>query len=140
MHEEATLAAVRGGGWATEPELQAHARECRVCGEIAAVAGVLNSAAWREQRTVAKPTPGLLWWKAQLQQRQAAVAQATRPLAWAAWAAAVLAIGLFVAAAWFIPETMLPSLPPWNWQAPVLLGGAAIFVLCTSLLLAWRKE
>jgi hypothetical protein len=138
MHEKATLAAVRGGGWATELELQAHARTCRACGEIAMVAGALTAAAWREQQDA--PAPGLLWWRAQLQQRHAAVAQATRPLAWAAGAAMALALGMVAAIAWFMPQAAVQSLPRWSWSVPVWLGGAAVIVLGASLLLTWRKE
>lgn len=76
------MAAVRGGRWpaACEPALQNHVQECRTCSDAAAL-----SIAFGEMRTEASGSapagaPGLLFWKAQLRRRNAAMENVTRPI------------------------------------------------------------
>jgi hypothetical protein len=80
--------AIRSGRWplGCEPELRAHVEECRHCREMA-----MLTAAFQEARAQAvgaaevpragMPNAGLLWWRAQLRRRNAAMARVNRPLA-----------------------------------------------------------
>jgi hypothetical protein len=70
------------GDWplAADPELRAHVAACRSCGDL-----VLVSEAFRGARAVSTASarlvpPGVLWWRAQLRRRNAAVERITRPL------------------------------------------------------------
>jgi hypothetical protein len=70
------------GHWpqSCSPELRAHAETCRVCEDL-----VLITQAFRGARAVSAsaaqlPPPGVLWWRAQLRRRNAAVERIQRPL------------------------------------------------------------
>jgi hypothetical protein len=70
------------GQWpqAAPAELRAHAASCRSCAEL-----VLITLAFRAARTTAAAaaplvSPGILWWRAQLRRRNAAIERVTRPL------------------------------------------------------------
>ncbi len=82
-HEKEVAGAVRSGRWpeGVEDRLQAHARECIVCAEIALVSGVLNQARIETLRDTPFPSPGALWWRAQLRRRRTDVERVTRPIA-----------------------------------------------------------
>ncbi|HEV2135839.1 MAG TPA: hypothetical protein VGR47_16495 [Terracidiphilus sp.] len=73
---------VERGQWpaAISPELAAHLRECRSCADVALVTDILRilRANARGPRNVA--APGLLWWKAQLRRREAAMESLGKPI------------------------------------------------------------
>jgi hypothetical protein len=73
---------LQAGHWphACPAELRGHAAACRPCGDL-----VLLTQAFRADRAQASasaqlPPPGLLWWRAQLRRRNAAVQSIARPL------------------------------------------------------------
>jgi len=75
---------VERGQWpvasATVPELRAHVDGCRSCGDL-----VLVTTAFQEARAEAAGearigSPGVLWWRAQLRRRNAAVELIARPI------------------------------------------------------------
>ena len=75
---------VERGQWpvatAPMPELRAHVGGCRSCGDL-----VLVTAAFQQARTEAAGearigSPGVLWWRAQLRRRNAAVELIGRPI------------------------------------------------------------
>jgi len=70
------------GHWphSASPELCAHASECRACGDL-----VLITQAFRMARAASLPlaplqSPGVLWWRAQLRRRNAAVERMNWPI------------------------------------------------------------
>src|SRR6185312_3337073 len=86
--EQELAEAVRSGRWplGCEPELRAHVEGCRRCGEMAMLTAAFQQA--RAQAVGAAdltraglPNAGLLWWRAQLRRRNAAMARVNRPLA-----------------------------------------------------------
>jgi len=92
-------AAVRAGQWPTgcAEELREHVRGCAACGELAVVASALQA-----ERSVALAqarlgSPGVIWWRAQVRRRQAAMEAVARPV----WGAQVFAlvVGVVVAVA-----------------------------------------
>jgi hypothetical protein len=61
-------------------ELRAHAATCRTCGEV-----ILLTETFRGARAASLPTPqlppaGVLWWRAQLRRRNAAVQRINKPI------------------------------------------------------------
>ena len=82
-HEEEVAGALRSGRWpeGVEDCLQVHVRECAVCAEIALVAEALNRARVETARDTPLPSPGALWWRAQLRRRRSDVELVTRPIA-----------------------------------------------------------
>ena len=97
--EPEVKALVERGQWpqACALELRAHVDSCRSCGEL-----VLVTVAFQRERNQAVGaarlgSPGLLWWRAQLRRRNAAVERISRPILGAQIFA--LAVNLVVAAA-----------------------------------------
>jgi hypothetical protein len=80
--EQEILDAVASGRWPerADAELQAHAKTCRICTEVALISKLYqedHSAALEEARV---PSSGLVWWKSELRTRQEAVRAASRPI------------------------------------------------------------
>ena len=95
---------LQAGHWphACPAELRDHAAVCRSCGDL-----VLLTQAFRADRAQAAssaqlPPPGLLWWRAQLRRRNAAVQTIARPLLGAHIFA--FAVSLLVAAALVVSQ------------------------------------
>jgi hypothetical protein len=65
---------------ATSPELAAHVRECRACADLAVVTDAFQRARANAAGPVHKTAPGLLWWRAQLRRREAAMEQIGKPI------------------------------------------------------------
>ena len=90
---------VERGQWpvaaATEPELCAHVSGCRSCGELALVSVAFQRARADASEVAKLGSPGVLWWRAQLRQRNAALERIGGPILGAQIFA--LAINLLVA-------------------------------------------
>ena len=112
---------VERGQWpvaaTTAPELCAHVGGCSSCSELILVTKVFQSARTASIAAARPGSSGLLWWRAQLRRRNAAVDRISRPIVGAQMFAlavnVVLAIGVIVWQAehglsWF---TWLKQLP-----------------------------
>ena len=88
---------VERGQWpqACLPELRAHVGTCRSCGELVLVATAFQRARAEAVGTAKLGSPGVLWWRAQLRRRNAAVERIGRPILGAQIFA--LAVYLFLA-------------------------------------------
>jgi hypothetical protein len=132
------------GRWplAASAELSEHVRGCRSCAELVRV-----SVAFQQDRSAmvqAKQldSPSLLWWRAQLRRRQAAMEKVSRPM----WGAQVMAMVLAVCVAagflgWSLRDTsfegalktaltgvgLTPLLGVVALMA-LLLGGVAVYL------------
>jgi hypothetical protein len=62
------------------PELHAHAAVCRRCSDLVLVAEAFRKARAESAAPARLMPPGVLWWRAQLRRRNAAVERITRPL------------------------------------------------------------
>jgi hypothetical protein len=150
-HEKDVAELLKRGQWPglAPAEMRTHVAGCASCRDLASV-----TQAFQQERAAASmkarlESPGVLWWRAQLRKRNAALKQVNRPVV----AAQVFAVGLGLAAAlaclalasqsgsgWLRPVAELPSalhipemLPP-TWQntpAPwlVLLTIAVLAVM-----------
>jgi hypothetical protein len=61
-------------------ELQAHVSTCRSCADLILVTGVFQAARTQTAAAANLPSPGMLWWRAQLRRRNAAVERIGKPI------------------------------------------------------------
>jgi len=96
-HEKEVSALVLRGQWpgACSNELREHVEGCRACGDLAVVMQTFRTARSTSTGAANPPSPGVLWWRAQLRRRKAAVEQIGRPL----FGAQVFALSITVAIA-----------------------------------------
>lgn len=154
-HERELAAALHDGHWpdACSPELRAHVEACRTCSER-----LLVTTAFRRERAVAAgsarlESPGVIWWRAQLRRRNAAIERIGRPIFGAqvfAVAVALVAAAVFFATqakqsvgwlAWIadIPrslhlEALLPAALQNGGVGPVvLIGATALLAFCGGI-------
>lgn len=73
---------VQRGQWpeAASPEIAAHLRECRSCADLVLVADAFQRARANAAGPQNECAPGLLWWRAQLRRRQAAMEEMAKPI------------------------------------------------------------
>jgi hypothetical protein len=70
------------GQWpqACAPELRAHVGDCRSCRELVLVTAAFKQARAEAVGAAKLGSPGVLWWRAQLRRRNAAVERIGRPI------------------------------------------------------------
>ncbi|MGB8259998.1 MAG: hypothetical protein WCE75_06595 [Terracidiphilus sp.] len=118
--EKEVAALVRNGGWpeAVQPELRAHLDGCRACAELARLSEALRRLRTASVAEAQLPAPGVLWWRAQLRCRHAALASIRKPLV----GAQVFALAtLLVGAAAFLASTA-ESGSGWTGRLAALAG------------------
>jgi hypothetical protein len=78
--ENRVIEAVKRGFW--DDEIREHVAECEACADLALTASFLHDdASWaRMEATGALPSPGQIWWKAQIFAKRDAVQRATLPI------------------------------------------------------------
>jgi hypothetical protein len=139
-----------------DAELRAHISKCRSCSDLVVVSEAFGKARAVSTASARLVPPGILWWRAQLRRRNAAIERVTRPLLGAqifALAFTLLAgVGFLVFEAmtsdsWRIWLQQLPQNaaldwsnllasaaagPVWMWMtigpALLLLGGVAVYM------------
>jgi len=115
-HEKEVSALVRGGQWpaACPTELRAHVAACSVCGDLVRVTGAFRAAKARSTDAAVLNSPGLLWWRAQLRRRNAAMERISKPFL----GAQVFALAVYgVVAAGFIVSQAQHGLHWLQWLA-----------------------
>ncbi len=142
--QQRVAAAIQAGQWpdACGPELRAHAETCETCGELALVAQSLRQSRNMALQQRQLPAPGLLWWRAQVRRRNAAIERVTRPIAIVeAIALLVVLVAAVSLVAWRYQEVSAWLSTVWGpfAQAPALLmlgagsllvfGGFALYLL-----------
>jgi hypothetical protein len=143
--EAEVLEALRSGAW--EPELRQHVQECAVCSELLVVAEFLQSEAAIPASEPALPDAGMMWWRAQLAARRAAVKRATWPIRLfgkLAWLGGVF-LGLWSLLGSGSTLTSQLSQQPW-WSSPagvaaLVCGAVALLSLFLgSAYLVWAEK
>jgi hypothetical protein len=88
---------LKTGHWprACAPELHAHVQSCLQCREVIAVTQAFQQARDESARAACLQAPGVLWWRAQLRRRHAALERIARPIT----AAQIFALSITVLAA-----------------------------------------
>ena len=81
--EEEVTKLMRSGCWteAWEPELREHVTSCNLCMQTVVLKSALQTALVQSKAEARLEAPGVLWWRAQLRRRNAAIEQLNRPLA-----------------------------------------------------------
>lgn len=120
IHEAAVVDAVLSGHWPDRADdtLVAHAGECEVCREVAAMAALIHDDHERSRYEVHVPASGQVWWRAAIRARLDSTEIATRPMTWLHAITAAVAIGLLLAllgAAW--PIAMPLAERTWTFVA-----------------------
>jgi hypothetical protein len=80
--ESEVLAAVLQSRWPdrADSQLRAHALQCEICSDVAAVAGALDEAREETRAAVVIPDSGRVWWLARLRARREAAEAASHAL------------------------------------------------------------
>ena len=133
-YEEQILAALRAGD--LPEELAAHADGCAVCQEVKLVFGFLASASAREE-DVHTSAPGLIWWRARLDEKRALAKRSVAPIL------TVQKIALIVVVALAAIFAAIAG-PEWIGKASAPLVAAvacacAMIVATAGVLTAWAR-
>jgi hypothetical protein len=82
IHEREIRQLLERGQWpqSAPPELRSHVDACRACSDMAAVTQAFRSARTVSANAAILPSPGVLWWRAQLRRRNEAVERINRPI------------------------------------------------------------
>ena len=162
--EKEVAALVLRGQWpaACPADLRAHVESCRSCGDLVAVMQAFQGARMESSRAAQPGSPGVLWWRAQLRRRRAAVERIGKPILGAQIFALsitlVLAAGFVVSQArhglawlsWFSqlsqsPTFRLDSLWPSalampEWGGMLLVSGLVALALLGGLAVYFKAE
>ncbi len=131
--------ALIAGQWphAVAPELRAHAATCTRCAQEVLITQHLHVAKTSAMAAAPPAAPGLLWWRAQLRRRNAALEQANRPIA----AAQLFAIAITAAAAvcliatrWHSIVNHATNVPASSFMALLTNWGLAPLILAITLI------
>lgn len=133
-------AAVRDGHWpmACDSSLRVHVGECRGCAEWVLIAEALRQDRAEAIQSAPLPSPGILWWRAQLVRRQQAIQQVSKAIS----VAGQVSVGVMVLSVigllfwqpseireWLLLSTQFFSI--WGADAA---GSQALGVYCALLL------
>ena len=80
--ESEVLAAVLQARWPdrVDAQLRAHVAACRICSDVATIAGAIEDARAETMAQAVVPSSGRVWWLAQLRARREAAEAANRPM------------------------------------------------------------
>ena len=80
--EKEVKESLRRGHWpeGCGEELRAHVQGCRRCDDLVVVALAFRTSRSEAEKAAPVVAPGLLWWRAQLRRRNAAVERISRPI------------------------------------------------------------
>lgn len=93
-HTEELQKTLTAGRWplAASAELREHVNSCRSCAEFVRVGMAFQQTRTAMVQAKRLDSPGLLWWRAQLRKRQAAIEKINRPMWGAQIVAAIFAV------------------------------------------------
>ena len=101
VFEAKVAEASRSGVWSDS--LRAHVSSCRMCEDLALVAGYLSAPAQASRQDDPLPSADRIWYRAQVSARAAAIERALRPILWArriAFAVCAAAVVVVLVAWW----------------------------------------
>jgi hypothetical protein len=108
--ESEVLAAVLQARWPdrVDAQLRAHVAACRICSDVAIIAGAIEETRAETSAEAVVPSSGRVWWLAQLRVRREAAEAANRPMIAVQVVAFVCAVCLLgwcirAASAWLSP-------------------------------------
>jgi hypothetical protein len=82
VHENEIRESLKRGHWpdGCTPDLRAHGTSCRSCSDLILITQTFRNAGLASAQSAKLNTSGLLWWRAQLRRRSAAVERMNKPL------------------------------------------------------------
>lgn len=100
LHEPIVVEAVVSGQWPARADdaLVAHALECEVCSEVAALAALIHDDHERSRFDVHVPAAGQVWWRSAIRARLESTHTAMRPMTWMHAVTAAFTLGILLAA------------------------------------------
>lgn len=101
--ESEVVALLKSGHWpeSCEPELRQHVASCSICSDTILITTSFQRSLAKSRSEARLDTPGIIWWRAQLRRRHAALERVSKPVTWAhlfALAICILAAVGFAAA------------------------------------------
>jgi hypothetical protein len=145
--------ALKDGCWpeGCDRELRAHVDVCASCNDLVLVTQTFQQARKESTQELPPVAPGLLWWRAQLRQRNAATELVSQPIAVAqtfAWVVVVLVAAILVASQvrsglqWASQAFHLWSLAAvkLDWGLLLIPSLGVLALLSVVLYLAWEKQ
>jgi len=125
-------------------KLAFHVKECAACREALKVASWMQNFAAATAPKRALPTPGFLWWKSKIIEKQEAGRRAAQPIVWTQTAAIILVI---ITTAWLaIKYQSKFSTVIENFSAsieliatPFLIAFVFAAVVCIAVAFKWRE-
>ena len=157
-YEEELTKALKSGHWpeGCTPEMRTHVAGCASCGDLVLVTQVFQRA---KQESLQETLPGasnLLWWRAQLRQRNAVVKRVGRPITIAqifAFSVTLLVAVVFVASQYkqgLRWAEWLPELTPAHalhflsgiagWNITLLVSGLGVLALLSGIVVYLAAE
>jgi hypothetical protein len=126
--EEPVAAALSSGQWTHE--LREHLAHCGQCADMCLVSQYLAGTAARPgEESGPLPAPGLIWWRAQLAERQEQAARAM--------AAIEIMQNIAIAAALVVVAVLPLFWKPMHWST--LLMGVGLLVSTAAVLYGWVR-
>jgi hypothetical protein len=95
--EPEVAALLKSGHWpqSCEPELRQHVASCTTCRDTVMLKTAFQRASSRSRRAAPLGSPGLIWWRAQLRRRHAALERVSKPVT----RAQLFALSIYIVAA-----------------------------------------
>jgi len=122
--EQDILDAVASGRWPerADAELKAHAKNCRICTEVALVSSLYQEDYSTALDVARVPSSGLVWWKSELRARQEAVRAASRPIEMVQGVSVACVVGvLLIALVLLTSQFDLGDISTFIQQQPLIL-------------------
>jgi hypothetical protein len=145
-HEKEIAALLASGQCphASPAELRAHIASCRSCAELALVTSAFRAARTTAAAAAPLVSPGILWGRAQLRRRNAAIERVTRPILGAQIFAFLICIAVAIGFAashaaqgldWFASLSQIVRSPSTDLARlwPPTLAGSTLWVLVPLL-------
>jgi hypothetical protein len=149
LREHEVMEIVGCGRWPNRcaEELRAHVASCEICSDVLEIAIAFHED--REtQAAVQVPSPGLVWWRAELRARQEAMRVVSRPMTLVQALGAAAGIGAAVALlsqAWPLLKTLfafpdVSALSFSQWGIVIVIAVAVIVIAPVAMYLALSDE
>jgi hypothetical protein len=109
--EQEVLDVITSGRWPDKlgDELSVHVANCTICSDLGLVAETFSADYQSALQDVRVPSAGLVWWRAEIRSRQAAVRAVNRPISWAQYLAAACGVAAVVLIFRFVDLSLLSA-------------------------------
>ena len=145
--ESEVLAAAVQGRWPdrVDAQLRAHVAACRICSDVAAIAGAIEDAREDMSARAVIPNSGRVWWLAQLRARREAAEAANRPMIAVQVVAFICAVCLLgwclrAASTWLSPVVARIASGMVDHAVLALAMAAVFFLVPAGVYLALGRE